>query len=154
MFRAILQCPIFLLLHTFAAKPHVPPHLLNRYTAVRRKSYGKLCRRRKAAEHDSEEAWDRSFRGTRNREPIQKHQYMPQNCLQFVNGVTHLDRLGVKTQPILLVGQEVLDILALTMVPLQANFFLITLRIFFWSNFLGRPWTVVKVLRPLRSAGC
>ena len=26
-----------------------------------------------------------------------------------------------------------------------------TLRIFFWSNFLGRPWTVVKVLRPLRS---
>jgi hypothetical protein len=26
------------------------------------------------------------------------------------------------------------------------------LRIFFWSNFLGRPWTVVKVLRPLRSA--
>lgn len=39
------------------------------------------------------------------------------------------------------------------MVPLQANFFLITLRIFFWSNFLGRPWTVVKVLRPLRSVG-
>lgn len=28
---------------------------------------------------------------------------------------------------------------SLTMVPLQANFFLITLRIFFWSNFLGRP---------------
>lgn len=28
-----------------------------------------------------------------------------------------------------------------------------TLRIFFWSNFLGRPWTVVKVLRPFRSAG-
>jgi hypothetical protein len=42
---------------------------------------------------------------------------------------------------------------SLTMVPLQANFFLITLRIFFWSNFFGRPWTVVKVLRPLRSAG-
>lgn len=33
------------------------------------------------------------------------------------------------------------------------NFFLMTLRIFFWSNFLGRPWTVVKVLRPLRSVG-
>ncbi len=33
------------------------------------------------------------------------------------------------------------------------NFFLMTLRIFFWSNFFGRPWTVVKVLRPLRSAG-
>lgn len=32
------------------------------------------------------------------------------------------------------------------------NFFLITLRIFFWSNFFGRPWTVVRVLRPLRSA--
>ncbi len=31
------------------------------------------------------------------------------------------------------------------------NFFLMTLRIFFWSNFLGRPWTVVNVLRPLRS---
>lgn len=31
------------------------------------------------------------------------------------------------------------------------NFFLMTLRIFFWSNFLGRPWTVVRVLRPLRS---
>jgi hypothetical protein len=31
------------------------------------------------------------------------------------------------------------------------NFFLMTLRIFFWSNFLGSPWTVVKVLRPLRS---
>ncbi len=31
------------------------------------------------------------------------------------------------------------------------NSFLMTLRIFFWSNFLGRPWTVVKVLRPLRS---
>ena len=31
------------------------------------------------------------------------------------------------------------------------NFFLMTLSIFFWSNFLGRPWTVVKVLRPLRS---
>jgi hypothetical protein len=26
-----------------------------------------------------------------------------------------------------------------------------TLRIFFWSNFFGRPWTVVSVLRPLRS---
>lgn len=26
-----------------------------------------------------------------------------------------------------------------------------TLRIFFWSNFLGKPWTVVNVLRPLRS---
>lgn len=26
-----------------------------------------------------------------------------------------------------------------------------TLRIFLWSNFLGMPWTVVKVLRPLRS---
>jgi hypothetical protein len=37
------------------------------------------------------------------------------------------------------------------MVPLQANFFLITFRIFFWSNFLGKPCTVVKVLRPLRS---
>jgi hypothetical protein len=33
------------------------------------------------------------------------------------------------------------------------NFFLMTLRIFFWSNFLGRPWTVVRVLRPLRSVG-
>jgi hypothetical protein len=33
------------------------------------------------------------------------------------------------------------------------NFFLMTLRIFFWSNFFGRPWTVVNVLRPLRSAG-
>jgi len=31
------------------------------------------------------------------------------------------------------------------------NFFLMTLRIFFWSNFFGSPWTVVKVLRPLRS---
>lgn len=31
------------------------------------------------------------------------------------------------------------------------NFFLITLRIFFWSNFFGRPCTVVRVLRPLRS---
>jgi len=31
------------------------------------------------------------------------------------------------------------------------NFFLMTLRIFFWSNFLGKPWTVVRVLRPLRS---
>ena len=26
-----------------------------------------------------------------------------------------------------------------------------TLRIFFWSNFFGRPWTVVNVLRPFRS---
>jgi hypothetical protein len=26
-----------------------------------------------------------------------------------------------------------------------------TLRIFLWSNFFGMPWTVVKVLRPLRS---
>jgi hypothetical protein len=83
------------------------------------KSYGKLCRRRKAAGHDSEEARDRSFRGTRNRGPIQKHQYVPQNCLQFVNGVTHLDRLGVKTQPILLVGQEVLDVLALVALELD-----------------------------------
>jgi hypothetical protein len=41
---------------------------------------------------------------------------------------------------------------SVTTVPLQANFFLMTLRIFFWSNFLGRPWTVVSVLRPLRSA--
>lgn len=40
---------------------------------------------------------------------------------------------------------------SLTIVPLQANFFLMTLRIFFWSNFLGSPWTVVNVLRPLRS---
>lgn len=40
--------------------------------------------------------------------------------------------------------------LSATIVPLQANFFLMTLRIFFWSNFLGRPWTVVKVLRPFR----
>lgn len=32
------------------------------------------------------------------------------------------------------------------------NSFLMTLRIFLWSNFLGMPWTVVKVLRPLRSA--
>lgn len=31
------------------------------------------------------------------------------------------------------------------------NSFLMTLRIFLWSNFLGMPWTVVKVLRPLRS---
>lgn len=31
------------------------------------------------------------------------------------------------------------------------NFFLMTFRIFFWSNFLGSPCTVVKVLRPLRS---
>jgi hypothetical protein len=31
------------------------------------------------------------------------------------------------------------------------NFFLITLRIFFWSNFFGNPCTVVNVLRPLRS---
>lgn len=31
------------------------------------------------------------------------------------------------------------------------NFFLMTLRIFFWSNFFGRPWTVVRVLRPFRS---
>lgn len=29
--------------------------------------------------------------------------------------------------------------------------FLTTLRIFLWSNLLGMPWTVVKVLRPLRS---
>jgi hypothetical protein len=43
---------------------------------------------------------------------------------------------------------------SVTMVPLQANFFLITLRIFFWSNFLGSPWTVVRVLRPLRSVTC
>jgi hypothetical protein len=28
---------------------------------------------------------------------------------------------------------------------------LMTFRIFFWSNFFGSPWTVVKVLRPLRS---
>lgn len=32
------------------------------------------------------------------------------------------------------------------------NCFLMTFRIFFWSNFLGRPCTVVRVLRPLRSA--
>ena len=46
-----------------------------------------------------------------------------------------------------------------TKTPLEAmradenspNFFLMTLRIFFWSNFLGSPCTVVKVLRPLRS---
>jgi len=31
------------------------------------------------------------------------------------------------------------------------NSFLTTLRIFLWSNFFGIPWTVVKVLRPLRS---
>ena len=30
--------------------------------------------------------------------------------------------------------------------------FLTTFRIFLASNFLGIPWTVVKVLRPLRSA--
>jgi hypothetical protein len=75
----------------------------------------------------------------------------------------HLHGRGLETQTFLLVREELLNILALialelddlTMVPLQANFFLITLRIFFWSNFFGRPWTVVKVLRPLRSAwGC
>lgn len=33
------------------------------------------------------------------------------------------------------------------------NFFLMTFKIFFWSNFLGSPWTVVRVLRPLRSVG-
>jgi hypothetical protein len=32
------------------------------------------------------------------------------------------------------------------------NSFLMTLRIFLWSNFAGMPWTVVKVFRPLRSA--
>ena len=32
------------------------------------------------------------------------------------------------------------------------NSFLTTFRIFLASNFLGIPWTVVKVLRPLRSA--
>ena len=34
------------------------------------------------------------------------------------------------------------------------NFFLMTFKIFFWSNFLGRPCTVVRVFRPLRSAPC
>lgn len=34
------------------------------------------------------------------------------------------------------------------------NFFLMTFRIFFWSNFLGSPCTVVRVLRPFRSGEC
>jgi hypothetical protein len=96
-----------------------------------------------------------------------------------------LDGLGIKFQALFLVGEELLDILALISLKLNhlphlsidddgaiascnpslaapdeirhlgwsnvPNFFLMTLRIFFWSNFLGRPWTVVKVFRPLRS---
>ena len=39
---------------------------------------------------------------------------------------------------------------SLTMVPLQAKSFLSALRMRFWSNSVGRPWTVVRVFRPLR----
>jgi hypothetical protein len=81
-------------------------------------------------------------------------------------GKAYLNGLGIKLQTLLLVGEELLDIFALVTLKLGRkfspdrvhkeachlpNFFLMTLRIFFWSNFFGRPWTVVRVLRPLRS---
>lgn len=82
---------------------------------------------------------------------------------------SYLDRLDVKSQAFLLVGEEFLNIFALITLKLNyfahlgvddngsiaglkvlensrceagesiPNFFLMTLRIFFWSNFLGRP---------------
>lgn len=86
--------------------------------------------------------------------------------------IAYLDSLGIKFQAFLLVGEELLNILALIALELDhlphlsvdddgaiascstllavlhsfatwsgyiPNFFLMTLRIFFWSNFLGRP---------------
>lgn len=95
-----------------------------------------------------------------------------------------LDSLGIELETFLLVDKKILDVFALIALELDhlahlgivdngaiascksqsanaecelidvPNFFLMTLRIFFWSNFFGRPWTVVRVLRPLRSAPC
>jgi hypothetical protein len=77
----------------------------------------------------------------------------------------NLDGLRIQPQTLLLIDEELLHILALvalqlitspiseplTIVQLQANFFLMGLRIFFGPNFVGTPWMVVNVLlRPLR----
>lgn len=64
----------------------------------------------------------------------------------------HLSHLGVVDDGAIAGCRDVSGWLTVGRKENIPNFFLMTLRIFFWSNFLGRPWTVVRVLRPLRSA--